>query len=98
MDMAYWVVKLAIAIACGMVGNMLIPREIPGKFFGLVLIGFVGIWFGEWGYQLLKSQFNLDLPWLQWHIEEVPIIPSIIGCAIVIYIVTTFLRWGRYSK
>jgi len=98
MDMSRLIVQLVIALACGMLGNMLIPREIPGKFFGLVLIGFVGVWLGEWGYQLLKTQFNLNLPLLQWDIQEVPIIPSIIGSAIVIYIVTTFLRWGRYSK
>lgn len=98
MDISRLLVQLVIAIACGTIGNMLIPREIPGKVFGLVLIGFVGVWFGEWSYQLLKSQFNLNLPFLQWHIQDVPIVPAILGCAIVIYVVTTFLRWGRYSK
>lgn len=98
MDMGHFAVQLAIAIACGILGNMLIPREVPGKFFGLVLVGFVGVWVGEFSYRLLQTQTQLNVPWLQWHIEEVPIIPSIIGSAIVIYVVTTFLRWGRYSK
>jgi uncharacterized membrane protein YeaQ/YmgE (transglycosylase-associated protein family) len=98
MDIAHFAVQLAIAIVCGVLGNMLIPREVPGKVFGLVLVGFVGVWVGEVGYRILRTQTRLDAPWLQWHIEDVPIIPSIIGCAIVIYVVTTFLRWGRYSR
>ncbi|MDX2242792.1 MAG: hypothetical protein NW224_19105 [Leptolyngbyaceae cyanobacterium bins.302] len=98
MDMAHLLVQLAIAIGCGVIGNMLIPREIPGKFLGLVLVGFVGVWVGELGYQLLKSQYGINNSFLQWHIQDVPIIPSILGSAVVIYIVTTFLRWGRYSK
>lgn len=98
MDMSRFAVQLAIAIVCGILGNMLIPREVPGKFFGLVLVGFVGVWLGEWGYQLIQAQIELNVPLLQWHIENVPIIPSVIGSAIVIYVVTTFLRWGRYSQ
>lgn len=98
MDIAHLAVQLMIAIACGIIGNMLIPREIPGKFLGLVLTGFVGVWVGELGYRLLKDQYGLSHPFLQWHIQSVPIIPSIIGSAIVIYVVTTFLQWGRYSK
>uniref|UniRef100_A0A832H0N9 GlsB/YeaQ/YmgE family stress response membrane protein n=1 Tax=Oscillatoriales cyanobacterium SpSt-402 TaxID=2282168 RepID=A0A832H0N9_9CYAN len=98
MDLAHLAVQLMIAIACGMIGNMLIPREIPGKFFGLILVGFVGVWVGELGYRVLKTQYGVDSSFLQWHIEDVPIVPSIIGSAIVIYVVTTFLRWGRYSK
>jgi len=98
MDIAHFAVQFAIAIACGILGNMLIPRTVPGKFFGLMLVGFVGVWVGEWGYRLIRSQMGFSPPFLQWHIENVPIIPSIIGSAIVIFIVTTFLRWGQYSK
>lgn len=98
MDVPHLLVQLAIALGCGVVGNMLIPREIPGKFLGLILVGLVGVWLGEWGYQLLKSQYGVTSSLLQWHVEEVPIIPSIIGSAIVIFVVSTFLRWGRYSK
>jgi uncharacterized membrane protein YeaQ/YmgE (transglycosylase-associated protein family) len=98
MDLAHLLVKVAIALGCGFVGNMLIPREIPGKFLGLVLVGFVGVWVGELGYQLLRSQYGVTFPFLQWQIQNVPIIPSVIGSAIVIYLVTTFLRWGGYSR
>jgi len=98
MDISYFVVQLAIAIACGVIGNILIPREVPGKFFGLILIGFGGVWLGAWGYRLMKAQYGVDFPFLHWSIENVPIIPSIIGSAIVIYVITTLLRWGRYSR
>jgi len=98
MDMSYLAVQLTIAVICGIAGNILIPREVPGKFFGLVLIGFLGVWLGEWGYRLLRTQFNLDLPLLEWQLGNVPIIPAIIGSAIVLYVLTTFLKWGRYSK
>lgn len=98
MELSHLVVQLIIAITCGLIGNMLIPRQIPGKFLGLVLVGILGVWLGEWGYQLIKSRYGFDSPFLQWHIESVPIIPAVIGCTIVIYILTTFLRWGRYSQ
>jgi uncharacterized membrane protein YeaQ/YmgE (transglycosylase-associated protein family) len=97
MVVSQFAVQLVIAIACGVLGNILIPRQIPGKFLGLILVGFVGVWLGEWGYQLLKRSYGFDNGFLNWHIEDVPIIPSVIGSALVIYLVTTFLRWGRYN-
>ena len=98
MDLSHLAIQLVIAIACGILGNILIPRQIPGKFLGLILTGFVGVWIGEVGYQLLKRQYGLDAPFLSWHIQSVPIIPSVIGSAIVIYVVTSFLQWGRYGR
>jgi uncharacterized membrane protein YeaQ/YmgE (transglycosylase-associated protein family) len=98
MDLMHLAVQLGIAILCGIVGNILIPREVPGKFLGLVLVGFVGVWVGELGYFLLKRNYGLDLPLLSWRIDNVPIVPAVIGSTIVIYVLTTFLRWGRYSK
>lgn len=98
MNMNALVVQLVIAIACGVLGNMLIPREIPGKFLGLVVIGFIGVWLGAWGYNLLRTQYGINFSILQWQIEGVPIVPSIIGSAIVIYVLTGILHWGRYGK
>lgn len=98
MDLTHVAVQLILAIACGMIGNMLIPRQIPGKFLGLILVGFIGVWLGEWSYKLLRSQAGMDHAVLRWHIADVPILPAIIGSVIVIYVLTTFLRWGRYSK
>ncbi|NJP08405.1 MAG: hypothetical protein HC866_02140 [Leptolyngbyaceae cyanobacterium RU_5_1] len=98
MNLAHLAVQLMIAIACGILGNMLIPRQIPGKFLGLILIGFVGVWFGEGVYRMLKANHGLNYDFLKWSIEGVPIVPASIGCAIVIYLVTSFLKWGRYSQ
>ncbi len=98
MELSHLIVQVLIAIACGLIGNLLIPRRIPGKFIGLVLVGFTGVWLGEWGYQLIKRQYGVDSPILHWSVQSVPIIPAIVGSMIVIYILTTVLRWGRYSQ
>ncbi|HEY9618151.1 MAG TPA: hypothetical protein V6C64_14995 [Microcoleaceae cyanobacterium] len=97
MDLAHIAIQLVVAIVCATLGNILIPRRIPGRFFGLIVTGLVGVWLGEGSYQLLQRTFKLNLPWLHFNLMGVPIIPSIIGSMIVIYLVTSFLRWGRYS-
>lgn len=95
MDLSHLAVQLVLAIVCASIANILIPRQIPGKFLGLILTGLVGVWVGEVGFQYLRTEFNLNYSVLYWNIQGVPIIPAIIGSAIVIYIVTTFLSWGR---
>jgi uncharacterized membrane protein YeaQ/YmgE (transglycosylase-associated protein family) len=98
MDLSHLAVQLMIAIACGIVGNMLIPRQIPGRFLGLIVVGLVGVWVGEWTYRFLRAQYGMNYAILSWKILDVPIVPSVVGSAIVIYIVTSFWRWGRYSR
>lgn len=98
MNVSRLFVQLVIAMVCAGAGNMLIPRQIPGKIFGLLIIGLAGVWLGEWTTNLLKRQYNLSFGFLEWRIEGVPIVPAVIGSAIVLYIVTTLLRWGRYSN
>jgi uncharacterized membrane protein YeaQ/YmgE (transglycosylase-associated protein family) len=98
MNLSHFTIQLLIAIVCGLLGNVLIPRQIPGKTLGLILVGFVGVWVGELSYQLMRNQFGFSHEILRWNIQGVQLIPSIVGSAIVIYLVTTFLRWGRYSR
>jgi uncharacterized membrane protein YeaQ/YmgE (transglycosylase-associated protein family) len=98
MDLTPLMVQFLIAAACGLLGNFLIPRQVPGKFFGLVLVGFVGVWLGAWVYQVLKTQYGVAAPFLSWNVVNVPIVPSILGSAVVIYVLTTVLRWGRYNS
>lgn len=98
MDLTHFLVQLILAIACAGVATVLVPRRIPGKMLGLVLIGLGGVWLGEWSFKLLNQRFGLDFPFLHWSLEDVPIIPSVIGSAIILYIVTTFLKWGRYGS
>ncbi len=90
-------VKLLIAIACAGIAHLLVPRSIPGKFAGLILIGLAGVIVGEWGFSLLRHQFGVNFSFLYWNIQGVLIIPAIIGSAIVLYVVSAILHWWRYG-
>lgn len=96
MNISQFVVQLVVAIVCAGIGNILIPRQIPGKVLGLVIIGLLGVWLGEWVFAWLNRQYGIDHEVLRWQIQRVAIVPSVIGSAIVIYVVTTLLRWGKY--
>lgn len=98
MDIPHLLVQLLVAILCAVIANILVPRRVPGKFPGLVLIGLAGVWLGEQGFALLNSQYGLDHVALHWNIQDVPVLPAIIGSAIILYVVTAFLSWGRYSS
>lgn len=93
MDIARLFVHLTIAGFCAGIATILIPRRVPGKLLGLVLIGLAGVWVGDWVFLLLSQQFNLALPVLYTQIQGVLIIPAIVGSTIVLYLVTTFFRW-----
>lgn len=91
-------IKLLIAILCAGLADLLVPRRIPGGLAGLILIGLAGIWVGEWGFALFQERFGITFPWLYWQIQGVLLIPAVIGCAIVLYLITAFLSWARYSR
>jgi uncharacterized membrane protein YeaQ/YmgE (transglycosylase-associated protein family) len=91
-------VQLVIALGCAGVATLLLPRRVPGKIFGLIAIGFAGVWFGEWALKYLKSSFGLSLEILEYSFQGVLVLPSIIGSAIILYVVTAFLSWGRYNR
>jgi len=96
MDITQLAVQVVVAILAAGVANILVPRRIPGKLAGLVLIGLVGVWIGEWGFSLMQQRFNLYLPVLSWNIQGVQIIPAVFGCAIVLYVVTLLLKMTRF--
>ncbi len=91
-------IQILIAIACATIATILVPRQIPGKAVGLVLIGLAGVFLGEWIANHLLRQYNLNFPWLTWSFQDVPIVPSVVGSMIVLYVVTAFLSWGRYGN
>ena len=97
MDLSHVAVQLIAAIVCAGIANMLIPRQILGKFLGFMLTGLVGVWLGEAAFKRLKTH-ELNYPFLQWELGGVAVVPSIIGCAIIIYVVTTFVQWGNYNR
>jgi uncharacterized membrane protein YeaQ/YmgE (transglycosylase-associated protein family) len=90
-------VQLLIAIVCAGLATVLLPRKVPGKAVGLVIIGLAGVFLGEWISNYLLQQYPLPFDWIRWEFQGVPIIPSVIGAMIVLYLLTAFLRWGRYG-
>lgn len=97
-DLVSLLIQVLIAIACASAANILIPRQVPGKLLGMVIIGLVGVFLGQWGAKYLLQQYNFSAPWLTWSFQGVPLVPSIIGSTIVLYVVTAFLSWGRYGN
>ena len=99
MTLTRFLVQALIALACAGVATILLPRRIPGKLFGLALIGFAGVWLGEWILSYLNTAYGVQIPaFMTWAFHGVPIFPAILGSAIILYIVTTFLSWGRYQR
>lgn len=99
MDLTRLLVQISIAIVCGGVATLLLPRPIPGKLLGLALIGFAGVWLGEWVVGYLQSTYEFPIPeFVTWDYQGVPILPAILGSAVVLYVVTAFIQWGRYQR
>lgn len=97
MELSTLLIKLLIAIACAVAANLLVPRRIPGKFVGLILIGLAGVLVGEWGVVLLQQRFGLNWMFLYWNVEGVLIVPAIVGSAIILYLVTLVMKLWRYG-
>ena len=89
-------VKLVIAIVCASAANFLVPRRIPGGLAGLILIGLAGIWLGEWAFLLMRREFGLNFSFLYWQVQQVLIVPAIVGCAIVLYLVSGLIQGWRF--
>ena len=99
MSLTRFLIQILIALVCAGVAAVLLPRKIPGQLFGLILMGLAGVWLGEWILTYLNQTYNWPIPdFLLWNIEGVLIIPAIVGSAIILYAVTTFLTWGRYRR
>lgn len=98
MSIPHLLIKLLIAIICAGLADVLVPRRIPGGLAGLILIGLAGIWLGEWAFALLRQEFGINFAFLYWQIQGVLLIPAVIGCAIILYLVTAFLQWARYGS
>lgn len=96
-DLIQLFVRLALAIVCAGIATILVPRRIPGKVFGLVVLGIAGVFFGEWGFHLLRQRFGLDHAVLNWQLQGVPILPAVIGSAVLLYVVTMVMRWAKYE-
>jgi len=98
MDFTRLAVQIVVAIICAGIGNILIPRKIPGGVVGLVVIGMVGVLLGDWGYEALRSQYTLNFPFLDWNVAGVRILPSVLGSTVVLYVSTALLKILRYGN
>ena len=97
MNIPQLVIRLLIAIVCAGLADLLVPRRVPGGLAGLIFLGLAGIWLGEWSFALLKREFGLNFALLHWQVQGVPIMPAVVGCAILLYLVTAFMNWARYG-
>jgi len=98
-DLTRLLVQILIALGCGALATLLLPRQIPGKLFGLALIGFAGVWLGEWVVNYVETTYELPMPdFVTWDFQGVPILPAVVGSAVILFVVTTFLSWGRYQR
>ncbi|MBD2099335.1 hypothetical protein [Leptolyngbya sp. FACHB-261] len=96
------VVYLAVALVCVGIATIFVPRRTPGGFFGGLLIGLAGIALGDWGFAEMDRSFGIKrlFPVLNWQIPNigVKVIPAIVGCTVVLFVVTLVLRWFRYNS
>lgn len=97
MELSHLLIQILVAIGCATVASFLIPKRVPGKFAGLMLIGMGGVWLGEWTYELFRRQYGINYSFLDWQIHDVRLVPTVIGAAMILYIVTTVIKWGRYG-
>ncbi len=74
MGIVPFAIFLVIAASWAFVGELVLPRSVPGGFLSATLIGFIGAWIG--GSML-------------WHLGPdlagIPLIPSILGSAVLIF-------------
>ncbi|MGK7888022.1 MAG: GlsB/YeaQ/YmgE family stress response membrane protein [Leptolyngbyaceae cyanobacterium] len=92
-------VQLVVATVCAGIAYTLIPRRIPGHIVGLMLLGLFGVWVGEWLLDYLGQMYNLrQFAFLYWDVQQVRILPAIVGCTLVMYLLKLFLQWGRYER
>jgi len=99
MDLTRLLVQVLIALVCAGLATLLLPRKVPGKIVGLIIIGFAGVWLGEWVVNHLNQTYDLPIPgFVTWDIQGVPILPAVVGSAVILYVVTAFMSWGRYQR
>ncbi|UBF27882.1 hypothetical protein K9N68_08280 [Kovacikia minuta CCNUW1] len=93
--MQHLAIHLVVAVIAASIANILIPRRIPGRFLGLILTGLVGVWAGEIVFKVLKG-YGVNNAVFHWGILGIPLIPSIVGSVIVLFVVTTLFHPRRY--
>lgn len=76
-----FILYLVVAAICAVIAERIVPGRIPGGFLVAAIFGILGAWIGT---SLMGSVGPV--------LEGVPILPAIIGSAVVIFLLTFFSR------
>lgn len=52
----------------------------------------IGVWLGGEVFAWLKAQYGLNYAVLHWGVAGIPIIPSVLGCVLAIFLVTQIFQ------
>lgn len=72
---------LIVAAVCAGIGERLAPNTVPGGFFTSAIVGIIGAWIGTW---LFGSAGPI--------LEGIPILPAIVGSAILVFCLSLISR------
>lgn len=75
MSILGFILYLIVASACAWIADMLVPGRIPGGFFASAIVGILGAWIGV----SLMGTLGPSL-------AGVPLMPAIIGSAILVFL------------
>ncbi len=81
-----FIVYLFVASACAWIADRFVPGSIPGGFFPSVIFGVIGAWAGT----SLMGALGPSL-------AGVPLIPAIVGSALVIFLFSFFTGRMRHG-
>ncbi|MEL6137583.1 MAG: hypothetical protein AAFQ61_07440 [Cyanobacteria bacterium J06626_23] len=90
-------IQLMLALVCAGIANIILPRQMPGKSIGALLVGFAGVLLGEWLVNLLQRTLGIDLGVLAWEFQGIPILPAILISTLVLYLFTLLFGEQRYG-
>lgn len=85
MGILSFILFLIVAAACAYIAERLVPNVVPGGFFTSAIVGIIGAWIGG---NMLGS--------LGPSLAGVPLIPSIAGSALFVFVVSLCSRGFRH--
>jgi uncharacterized membrane protein YeaQ/YmgE (transglycosylase-associated protein family) len=86
MTLTHLLVLLLVGAVCGIIGERLVGRGLPGGLIGAIVAGLVGAW-------LMVDVLHLVLA-PELSIEGIPLLSAIIGAAILVLLLS-LLAGGR---
>lgn len=86
MELLAFILFLLVAAACAGIAEALVPGQVPGGFLMSAIVGAIGAWVGA----SLMGHVGPDL-------AGVPLLPAIIGSAILIFALKIMRRGVAHS-